>query len=1040
MEHIETNVSKELDHFIKTLPQEKRGSNVYEIVCEDMDGNITERKFGVNVMTDTGFLFEFRNNSYEYESERYIFIGTGSGIPAITDTQLFQIVPNSIPFLESVTDARSNLYDNTYDSTTGMIIGRRKTGSITMDYNYSWASDNINITEFGEAFGGNVSSYTLHTHCLIYDENHQPSYFTKRINEKVTISIYRSQCISVALINSLWTQGKYFFMDVARSVRGHARSNWDIVRVGSIFPGRCRTETDFPLFPGAYNNQASTDMCGEPLMAGLNTGFESYNTGVAAGVVEIAGESGYSTQHADGYRTNIPFSEYILQDKNLENYGVSVFSTSSLRNYSYSTLINSKRYFYQFWYVYNELTNPETVTYNFCYTDDFYHFTFNNIFDMYQLTRGLVTFYALTSLPVHDFHITSCKRYNALTDDYDIVESFTDDPDYDFRNPERGIWGIYYCRDFTGPTGSHEYSVFINSNPAAMISFLDPSTYSIYLTDAYWDPSTFVKLDDNRTVPQALQHKKYIIKAPYTSGSGGADGIHVLREKNTHALVPTQPTRLNLTLPMSDIAYNNIEIHGCDEGWIYHNGRIVYPESDNDGSPYVYTINVGDYDSRFIKFFDNHIAFWDNRYQIKSNDSTNSRIKIITVDPAHPDVDPNTTVRYLYDSDIKSFFGETDTTIAYFSDYARIITDTEHNQLLILRGTHAVGSIDVTAGTPTIRALPNTSDFTATRSSLMYDSDYFVSYIRKTETDYEFKIYDMVNEVVERTFTVPLEGTMTLRGILAYSTMVYIQINRDNTTEYIYMYNMTDGSITPQANVIWYHLMQFESYSRLNLFDNDFDYDDEAFIEACHNADTDEGNGCRMFMIFKNDLTNPCYFDIYNNFPNYDKHSDCFMVWTYGKPELRKLNGGKDYVLLIKSQLPQYSNAHSSTSRTAYNIIDVGYIRNKGYRTPSQLRNNVPLPTFRMPNAPPASGGANTSDSNVAFPYQRVSSSICWYSYATIYKNNVFVTTTFDQPMFMDIASFLPHQLTGTTKTIQAINNPKKMSAHSHGLVVTNDI
>ena len=1039
MEHIEANVSKELDQFIKTLPQEKRGSNVYEIVCEDMDGNITERKFGVNVMTNSGFSFEFINNSYDYESERKVFIGTGTGIPAITDTQLFQIVPNSIPFLESVTDSGSNVYDNTYDSVSGMIIGRRKTGSITMDYNYSWASDNINITEFGEAFGGNVSSYTLHTHCLIYDENHQPSYFTKRINEKVTISIYRSQCISVALINSLWTQGKYLFMDVARSVRGHARGNWKMIRLGSIFPGRCRVENDFPLFPGAYNNQNSTDMCGEALMNGMNSGFEGYNTGVAASIVEIDGNSGYSTQHTDGYRSNITIPEYILQDSSYENYGISIFSTSSLRKYSYSTLIATKDWYYQFWYKYNNLTNPETITYNFCYTDDFYHFSFNNIFDMYQLSRW-AAFYKKTSLPVHDFHITACKRYNALTDDYDIVESFTDDPDYDFRNPERGIWGIYYCRDFTGPTGSHEYSVFINSNPAAMISFLDPSTYSIYLTDAYWDPSTFVKLDDNRTVPQALQHKKYIIKAPYTSGTSGADGIHVLREKNLHALVPTAPTRLNVTLPMSNIAYNNIEVHGCDEGWIYHNERILYPESDNDGSPYVYTISVGDYDSRYIKFFDNHIAFWDNRHKIYPYDSTNPRIKIITVDPTHPDVDPNTTVRYIYDSDIKSFFGETDETHEYFDDYARIITDTKHNQLLILRGTHAVGSIDVTSATATIRALPNTSDFTAVRSSLMYDSDYLVSYIRQTETDYEFKIYDLVNEVVERTFTIPLEGTMSLRGILAYSTMVYIQINRDNTTEYIYMYNMTDGSITPQANVMWFHLMQFNSYFRLNLFDNDFDYDDEAFIEACNNADVSDDDGCKMFMIFKNDLTNPCYFDIYNNFSQWNKHDESFMVWTYGKPELRKLNGGKDYVLLIKSRLPQYSEAHNNTSATAYNIINVGYIRNKGYRTPAQLRSNIPLPTYRMPNAPPASGGANTSDPNVAFPYQRVSSSICWYSYATIYKNSVYVATTFDQPMLMDIASFLPHQLTGTTKTIQAINNPKKMSSHSHGLVVTNDI
>jgi hypothetical protein len=103
----------------------------------------------------------------------------------------------------------------------------------------------------------------------------------------------------------------------------------------------------------------------------------------------------------------------------------------------------------------------------------------------------------------------------------------------------------------------------------------------------------------------------------------------------------------------------------------------------------------------------------------------------------------------------------------------------------------------------------------------MYDSDYFVSYIRKTETDYEFKIYDLVNEVVERTFTIPLEGTMSLRGILAYSTMVYIQINRDNLTEYLYLYNMTTDEVSSQPNVIWYHLMQFNSHFRLNLFDND---------------------------------------------------------------------------------------------------------------------------------------------------------------------------------------------------------------------------
>ena len=100
----------------------------------------------------------------------------------------------------------------------------------------------------------------------------------------------------------------------------------------------------------------------------------------------------------------------------------------------------------------------------------------------------------------------------------------------------------------------------------------------------------------------------------------------------------------------------------------------------------------------------------------------------------------------------------------------------------------------------------------------------------------------------------------------------------------------------------------------------------------------------------------------------------------------------------------------------------------------------MPTPLYRMPNAPTASGGANTSDPNVAFPYTRVSSSVCWYSLTTFYKNKVYVATTFDKPKLYDIASFLPHQLTGTTKSIQTYNNPKRIGAHSHGLVITNDI
>lgn len=1040
-------ISPELEQFIKTLPSEKKASNVYEIVCEDMDGNITERKFGVNVMTNNGLYNEYRRD--EYVNDQGIWIGNGTGTPSTTDTKLFQVIPNSIRFGEELTGAAEYLYDNTYDPVTHMIIGRRRTGRITMDYNYSWASDNINITEFGESWGGSISDYILHTHCLIYDENHQPSYFTKRINEKVTIDIYRSECINADLFDTLWNAGKYFFINVAACVRGFSHDNWYKPRYGRIFSGRCRIETDYPLYPGAYNNQGSTDM-GSHYMNALNCGFSRWTSGIPSSY-DIGTDvgAGYNTAHEDGYRTNGICGACVLQNSVVENYGITINTSNDIldRWWDGGSCI-SKKYSYLFWYTLNNLPTPEEIVHDFCYTDDFMHFTFNNIFSQIMLiykSEGYRTdypFYAKTSVPVHDFHITACKRYNSLTDEYDTVESFTDDPTYDFRNPERGIWGSYYCQAFTSEAGSHWYSVAINSNPAAILSFLDPSTSQIYLTDKFWDPTTFVKLDNNRTVPVELQHKKYIIKTPENTGNGGADGVHSIREKNLHALVPTAPVTIDVDFKPQNTGYDDQVIHASDEGWIYQDHKIIYPESDDGtGHPYVYTFSFT-HDGRYIKFYDNHIVFMDNRYQIISTDSTNPRITIITLDSSNPDIDPITTVKYYYDSEICSFFNSSGADNVHFDNYCRLIQDNKHNYLLLLRGTHTVGYIDV-VNQNAITGLTDTDNFSVWRTTLMYDSDYMVSYIRQTESEYEFAIYDMVNETIDDTFTIPLEGSMSLYGIFAYSSMVYIQIYRDNTTFYLYTYDTNTGNITSYPGIQWYNLMEFarsSEYYYLNMMDSKYTYDDELLAMCvCFNGSADV-NGSRFIVIFKNELSNPCYFDIYKNWPDYTKHANSFIWLTYSRPEIKKFNGGKDYVLLVKSRLPETSDTHNNTAPATWNIIDIGRVRNKGWRTPEELRANLPIPLYRMPNAPTSSGGANTADANVAFPYQRVSASVCWYALTTFYKNKVYVATTFDQPKLYDIASFLPHQLTGTTKTIQSWNNPKRIGSHSHGLVITNDI
>ena len=72
--------------------------NVYHIISEDLDGNITNECFGLNVITNTCMTKYQKNNGYEYlrgyylydrETNGGMFLGTGSGTPAVTDTTLF---------------------------------------------------------------------------------------------------------------------------------------------------------------------------------------------------------------------------------------------------------------------------------------------------------------------------------------------------------------------------------------------------------------------------------------------------------------------------------------------------------------------------------------------------------------------------------------------------------------------------------------------------------------------------------------------------------------------------------------------------------------------------------------------------------------------------------------------------------------------------------------------------------------------------------------------------------------------------------------
>ena len=1030
-------LAPEMEKFIETLPAKHRASNVYEIICEDKDGNITERKFGVNVMTNNGFTREYKTdeNTWYY----HMIFGTGSGTPAITDTVLFQRIPNSPLIGETLYDAGVNVINNYFDPVTNIITGRRRTGQCVLDYNYSWLTEDTNITEFAEVLNNNESS--INTHALIYDANHQPSYFTKRLNEKVTISVYRANSINASLFDTLWNEGKYFFINPAYCVKAMHRHAGVSARNCFYVSGRAQESDQFPMYP-VVATDVSGGFGGDLLHDGYNVGL-GYNNAGACTSGSGTNPCHYSVAIEGGLRSNLTLPEIVITSKRAIQIGQGIFLPDGMSNWSYGEH-GYKRRAVLYWIENFNLTTPEELTFDFAYVDDFVHNTFTTVFGGFTFLSSYgegsdnwgYTWHNNT-VPVNDFHITAVKGYNYLTGEFDRVESFVDDPDYDFRNPELFLYGYYHTAEFRGPDGTTIFDVYINTRTdLAITGFYDASTFAIYMTDKYWDASTFVKLDDNRVVPQALQHKKYIIKTPNQACgiNNMGPGIHPQRERNKHALdISYSEINIENNFKIANDSNRNVSnIFASETGWVWYYNRLIYLESDDgNGHPYMYTLpGPASGDRRYVWHSDDWIIWVDNWYINSATHS--SAMKAIKIDPAHPDVDPSTTAIDYSFNFFTNFLGESYN--VYFDTWCLKLFDRYHNRLVLIKDAK-LGYIDFNTDPSTIIPIEVTTP-SSWCSSFVWGTDYFIIYTgRGSNDEFQFSIYDFTTNTVIQTFEIPLEGTMSLNGVFGYDHTIYIQIYRDNTTWYMYMYDMLSEGLVAHPNEYWVNTVGAESsYVEYNVYNNHISIDDDALIFHCLYHDSSRG-GCRSFVILKEDQENPIYLHSKTGDNSY-----AYVLNACGPPSIKKMNGGKDYVIMVPGWIvTRGSNTHYDSWWSAYNILNLGYIINKGWRSPNQLNDGLPSMTSHMPCLNNARGGPGYSGTT-NFPYPRYDSTDVWFGEACFYKNDVIVFTSFSKPLRIPIEMFLFHQITGTTKTIQAFNNPKKIAANSHGLKITNDI
>lgn len=195
------------------------GHNVYLLQTEDRDGNITGEAFALNVTTWRYFWSYFAPNdgSRPYNTNGYIdhlYIGDGTheeygDFPTTRNTMFHQTYTgeatrsaNDLTRIEGGT-----IY---YDQDTGLLRGQAWVFTGYFDYVLSGIDSDLTVTEVGLS-AQNVGRTELASHAYVLDSEGHYASFQKKVNEKLTITAYIINYHKPGYIeNKLWAQGVGF--------------------------------------------------------------------------------------------------------------------------------------------------------------------------------------------------------------------------------------------------------------------------------------------------------------------------------------------------------------------------------------------------------------------------------------------------------------------------------------------------------------------------------------------------------------------------------------------------------------------------------------------------------------------------------------------------------------------------------------------------------------------------------------------------------------------------------------------------------------
>lgn len=909
--------------------------NLYELTSVDMDGNVVDRKFGINVLTDYGFSrYYMINNTHDTYG---VQIGDGTGTPSVTDTGFFH---QTITAGGTRTgDGGQNRPDDgttgpkeiLYDSSTGIISGVYCFDSWYWEYNYSGINNPVPVTEIGIFLQS-----TMAVHSLVYDKYGDLASITKNPNQRLFLKVYYIDNIDETLIQDAYNNGIYF-----------------MINPSVMIPVDTYSSIAYSLDWLHSNNSA-------------NTYWEYSNTeywGAERNHDLVPG----STED----RQVVWNAEARVIDGKRQYFDIITFATGNgihkprPNNYSEEMVT----------FTLDRLPQPETLVSDTFFTNSVSSVYFTNSFGKSYSSNSHAG-----EFPVVDFDMTSLKMYNQLTDDWDIDESYINAPYTVYTNPfifschirvriNNALQNMYvYCNTFAA-----QYHLLGVSNTGIVL----------YATDKYWDVSTYEIIPNLASIPVELQQKRYYVSFTETMLSPSWDYTKHKIDTEVTALDTVINLDADYTRMRGDDMYSP-KIHDAS-GAVLIGVTLFFPNEQGCPSYRLpYPTAEGYYQqslwlSHQNAFFTNggNTMIWRKWSSWNSNSSkTCKTFRVFDMTTCTSSSAPT-----YYDFDLD---------VTWPDNYRQCWTSVNDRGIMVV--SEREGS-NYTAHIVDINHLdgndmPTQHSITYARWCQVVECS--TNYIYYDPRDNYFRIKSVADDTLISEFQLPQDQGITVYGMHAWKNKVMIA-GVQSGTQYLYTYDISTDTLKSYPNR-WMSCL-YREFFFVNYFQT-YACDDFFIIGGGSSSSTYyDDNGKLETLMFDDNL----YADDPFFFSNY--------YYNLKHLQVKSFNNGKQTLAIM-----YFRSYYDGGRKEVTWVVDIGYLRNRGV------------------------------NDAIRYGQDRLSSYRGQYSNAVMIQDKLFlIPSQSDKCRLAPYEVLVPHKTTGTTTTIQAYNNPKRISGKQFKLTLTNN-